>query len=70
MNRFHNNVGSHARVNFVVPTNQGLGRKEPNLIIIGCGYHPGFQQIAWLDRATGELQERRLGHRAIGVELI
>jgi transposase len=33
------------------------------MIIIGCDYHPGFQQIAWLETATGELQERRLGHK-------
>jgi transposase len=33
------------------------------MIIIGCDYHPGFQQIAWLDTESGELQERRLGHR-------
>ena len=33
------------------------------MIIIGCDYHPGFQQIAFLDTETGELQERRLGHR-------
>ena len=33
------------------------------MIIIGCDYHPGFQQIAWLDTQTGELEERRLGHR-------
>jgi transposase len=31
--------------------------------IIGCDYHPGFQQIAWVDTETGDLQERRLGHR-------
>jgi transposase len=31
--------------------------------IIGCDYHPGFQQIAWLDTQTGEVVERRLGHR-------
>ena len=31
--------------------------------IIGCDYHPGFQQIAWLDTETGEVVERRLGHR-------
>jgi transposase len=47
----------------VVSTNQGLGRKEPNTIIIGCDYHPGFQQIAFVDTETGELQERRLEHR-------
>ena len=33
------------------------------MIIIGCDYHPGFQQIAWLDTDGGELQERRLAHR-------
>ena len=30
--------------------------------IIGCDYHPGFQQIAFVDTETGELQERRLQH--------
>jgi len=33
------------------------------MIIIGCDYHPGFQQIAYVDTDTGELQERRLQHR-------
>ena len=33
------------------------------MIIVGCDYHPGFQQIAFVDTDTGELQERRLGHR-------
>jgi transposase len=33
------------------------------MMIIGCDYHPGFQQIAWLDTETGELRERRLAHR-------
>jgi hypothetical protein len=33
------------------------------MIIIGADYHPGFQQIAYVDSETGELQERRLGHR-------
>jgi transposase len=28
--------------------------------IIGCDYHPGFQQVAFVDTETGELQERRL----------
>src|ERR1700686_5143900 len=30
--------------------------------IIGCDYHPGFQQIAFVDTETGELQEQRLQH--------
>jgi transposase len=33
------------------------------MIIIGCDYHPGFQQIAFVDTETGEVQERRLEHR-------
>src|SRR5437870_9996624 len=33
------------------------------MIIIGCDYHPAFQQIAFVDTDTGELQERRLRHR-------
>src|SRR5436853_7922407 len=33
------------------------------MIIIGADYHPGFQQIAFVDTDTGELQERRLAHR-------
>jgi len=33
------------------------------MIIIGADYHPGFQQIAFVDRDTGEFQERRLQHR-------
>jgi transposase len=33
------------------------------MMIIGCDYHPGFQQIALVDSETGKLQERRLEHR-------
>src|SRR5450756_2532696 len=33
------------------------------MIIIGCDYHPGFQQLAFVDTEIGELQERRLEHR-------
>jgi transposase len=33
------------------------------MLIIGCDYHPSFQQIAFVDRETGELGERRLVHR-------
>ena len=32
------------------------------MIIIGADYHPVFQQIAFVDTETGELQERRLDH--------
>ena len=33
------------------------------MIIIGCDYHPGVQQIAFVDTDTGEFQERELRHR-------
>jgi transposase len=32
------------------------------MIIIGVDFHPEFQQIAFLDSDTGELQEKRLAH--------
>lgn len=34
------------------------------MIIIGVDYHPEFQQIAFLDKDSGEFQEKRLGHPA------
>ena len=36
------------------------------MIIIGADFHPEFQQIAFVDTETGELQERRLQHREEG----
>jgi transposase len=33
------------------------------MLIIGCDYHPSFQQIAFVDTETGELKEQRLAHR-------
>ena len=33
------------------------------MLIIWCDYHPGFQQIAFVNTETGELEERRLAHR-------
>lgn len=34
------------------------------MLIIGCDFHPGFQQIAIFDNRTGEMEEKRLQHRA------
>jgi transposase len=34
------------------------------MLIIGCDFHPSFQQIAIFDNQTGEYQEKRLSHRA------
>src|SRR5438270_720693 len=34
------------------------------MLIIGCDFHPGFQQVAIFDNRTGEMREKRLQHRA------
>ena len=34
------------------------------MLIVGCDFHPSWQQIAWLDSETGERGERRLVHAA------
>ena len=33
------------------------------MMIVGCDYHPSFQQIAFVDTESGELKEQRLTHR-------
>jgi transposase len=33
------------------------------MMIIGCDFHPSFQQISYVDQETGECGERRLCHR-------
>ena len=33
------------------------------MLIIGCDFHPSFQQVAIFDNRTGEMQEKRLQHR-------
>jgi len=48
--------------NPVVVRRPRLGRKEPDMIIIGVDYHPSFQQIAFMDQETGECGERELNH--------
>jgi transposase len=32
------------------------------MMIIGCDFHPSWQQIAWMDMETGETGERKLMH--------
>jgi transposase len=34
------------------------------MLIIGCDFHPSFQQVAIFDKRTGEIEERRLQQRA------
>jgi transposase len=33
------------------------------MLIIGCDFHPGFQQVAIFDNQTGEIEQKRLEHR-------
>jgi len=44
-------------------TNQRARRKGAEHADYRCDYHPGFQQIAFVDTETGECGERRLTHR-------
>jgi transposase len=34
------------------------------MLIVGCDFHPSWQQIAWLDSETGETGEGKLVHAA------
>src|SRR6202162_4308485 len=36
--------------------------KEPTMWIIGCDFHPGFEEVAMLDDQSGEIRCLRLGH--------
>lgn len=38
------------------------------MLIIGCDFHSGFQQLAIFDNQTGEIQERKLLHPGEAVE--
>src|SRR5207253_4537067 len=38
------------------------GRRSRTMKIIGCDFHPIYQQIVMWDKATGEMLERALSH--------
>lgn len=38
------------------------------MILIGCDFHPSWQQVCWVDTETGETEERKLVHEAGEVE--
>jgi transposase len=38
------------------------------MFLIGCDFHPSWQQVCWLDRTTGEREERKLVHAPGEVE--
>src|ERR1035437_7675484 len=52
-----------ARLHWLLLNDREAGEKEPSMMIIGCDFHPGFQQIAYAEQETGEYEERRLNHR-------
>jgi len=33
--------------------------------IIGCNYHPSWQQVCWMETETGETEERKLEHASV-----
>jgi hypothetical protein len=45
-----------------VISDRGSGDRSRRIKIIGCDFHPGYQQIAVLDLATGEIVEKALSH--------
>src|ERR1700751_3202801 len=61
----HNDVGSIAASTMVAAKETKALREGANvMLIIGCDFHPGFQQIAIFDNQTEAYEERRLSHRA------
>jgi transposase len=38
------------------------------MILIGCDFHPSWQQVCWLDTETGETEEHKLAHAPGEVE--
>jgi len=38
------------------------------MMIIGCDYHPSWQQICWVDTVTGETGEKKLEHASSEAE--
>jgi transposase len=32
------------------------------MMLIGCDFHPSWQQVSWLDKMTGETAEQKLVH--------
>jgi transposase len=60
----HNDVGSQVRGKLVCDK-QTKAREGANvMLIIGCDFHPSFQQVAIFDNQTGEIEQKRLKHCA------
>ena len=39
------------------------------MVLIGCDYHPSWQQVCWVDTETGETAEQKLVHAAGDAEI-
>jgi len=65
MDDLHDSVGSLDLSKLVAAKRpRSSGGKEPSMMIIGCDFHPRFQQISFLLEETGECGQRRLMHTA------
>src|SRR5260370_21024783 len=38
------------------------------MVLIGCDFHPSWQQVSWMDRETGEAGDQKLVHEPGAVE--
>ncbi|WP_157467424.1 hypothetical protein [Edaphobacter aggregans] len=67
----HNDVGSgHGqRLSFLAGKGQGSRVEEGAnvMLMIGCDFHPGLEELALLDTETGQRRQQRLSH-AFGLE--
>jgi len=32
------------------------------MLLIGCDFHPSWQQVSWMDQSTGETGDQKLVH--------
>src|SRR5216684_3348748 len=38
------------------------------MVLIGCDFHPSWQQVSWMNEATGETEDREIVHTSGEVE--
>src|SRR2546422_9117204 len=50
------------RVDLVALNDQGSEERSRAMWIIGCDFHPRYQQVYGVNKKTGEVVERRLSH--------
>src|SRR5437870_8576499 len=47
---------------FRLRTKDAWERRSLHMVLIGCDFHPSWQQVSWLDMETGETGEQKLVH--------